>query len=227
MRATRNAVGIVSACIACARIVCIGGVCLFSALPEGVFASPITPDPVRAHVEATETAPSSATDILARARDFLYLSNEDESFLSRAETLLSEYRRRGPDTPEVRMYEATIDALKARQAFWPGKKIRLLKAAMARMDGLVLEPGATFEMRFLRACTWDNLPGFFAESKQARPELERLAAELPAQAGHVPPYLLESWARYLEEADVLSAESAERFIRAVHGSAAGDSAGGG
>ncbi len=127
---------------------------------------PINPSPPPAQ---------SVEERIGRARE-LYLegSQGDKEAVEEALTLTMAILSEDPDNAEVIALQGATMTLKARDTFWPGKKVKITREAITLMDRAVsLAPDAT-EPRWIRASNNVHFPDFLERLPVALSDLEIL-----------------------------------------------------
>jgi tetratricopeptide (TPR) repeat protein len=133
------------------------------------------------HTAAQEPAiPSSPPaqgleERIGRARE-LYLEGSlgDKEAVEHAASLIEAILSEDPDNAEVIALQGATMTLKARDTFWPGKKVKITREAITLMDRAVtLAPDAT-EPRWIRASNNVHFPDFLERLPVALSDLEIL-----------------------------------------------------
>ncbi len=127
-----------------------------------------------------------------QARELYYQgAGGDKQAYEHADKLFTElYRQRGNDA-RVKAYYGSLRLLEASHTWALWKKNGLSKEGIQLMDSAVSEAPDDLEVRFVRAATTYDLPGFFHRKEQSERDFDVLAerAEIAAREGSLEPRL--------------------------------------
>ena len=138
-------------------------------------------------------APMSAqAEQIRQAKDLYYQGiYGDKSAGGKADQLFTELHEQLPHDPLVTVYYGSLRLLEAQHTWALWKKNSLSKQGIQLMDSAVNAAPDKLEIRFVRAATDRNLPGFFGRQQQAQSDLNFLVqrAEAAVRQGSFEPHL--------------------------------------
>lgn len=103
-----------------------------------------------------------------QARDLYYQGIYGDKIASeRAGQLFTKLHEQSPDDPLINVYYGSERLLEAQHTWALWKKNSLSKEGILLMDDAVKKQPDDLEIRFVRAATERNLPGFFGRKEQA------------------------------------------------------------
>lgn len=150
-----------------------------------------------AQLEAARALGAAGTETDTNlVRVYFYEALDNVTYLEKAERKADEVLRASPRNTIVKMYQAALLAMRAREAFWPNQKLRLIREALRRMDAVIAEAPKDYELRMLQASTWLNLPSFFGHGEAAAKELAALARRFDAETAAYPEYIKVNWLNF-------------------------------
>ena len=159
---------------------------------------------VKAHEleKSLSQAPSPSAQ-LNLARAYFYLAVDNPEYLDKAESEFKKAETSSGTSPTTRMYLATILALRADDEFWPLRAMKKADEALSLIDQTLKESPDDYELRFLRASTWQGLPSVFNKKSEARTELQKLAAGFEKESSSYPDFIRGCWADYLVDEGIV------------------------
>ena len=96
------------------------------------------------------------------------------------------------DAPEMHaVYRGAATVLRARDAVWPGSKLKYTRRGLAVLDDAVALHPEHIELRFLRLISCYRLPGFLGRGWSVDEDMEILVARFASLNGKVPPKFYE------------------------------------
>lgn len=85
------------------------------------------------------------------------------------------------------VYRGAATVLRARDAVWPGSKLKYTRRGLAALDDAVALHPDNVELRFLRLISCYRLPGFLGRGWSVDEDMEILVARFASLDGKVPP----------------------------------------
>lgn len=116
------------------------------------------------------------SDVLPALRALFLESSGREAPIDEAETLLNTVEEQ---SPIVHAYGAMFTIMRAKYAFWPGKKMAYLNEGLPVLDSLVAAHPQHVEIRYLRLMGCYYLPRILRRSWSVKEDFEVLAELLP------------------------------------------------
>ncbi len=127
-----------------------------------------------------------------QARELYYQgAGGDKQAYEQADRLFTALNRQRANDARVRVYYGSLRLLEASHTWALWKKNGLSKEGIQLMDSAVSEAPDDLEVRFVRAATTYDLPGFFHRKEQSERDFDILAerAEIAALEGALEPRL--------------------------------------
>lgn len=127
---------------------------------------------------------------LAQVRHYYLDSASEARFIDSARVFIETHLRHSDD-PLVEAYRGALVVMKAKHAFWPGKKLAYLKQGLPILDRLTHQYPNHVEIRYLRLLSCYYLPGFLKRTWSVDEDVEALARLLPESNHRYPPSLYQ------------------------------------
>ena len=147
---------------------------------------------------------SSSDTQLNLARAYFFLSVDDAKYIDRAESEFTKTEAQGKRSSLTQMYLATIQALRADNEFWPLRAKKMIDEALEKIESAYELSPQDFEIRFLRASTWFNLPAFFGKHDASKAELQKLGKSFDRDTVSYPDFVRAVWADFLVDRKITS-----------------------
>ncbi len=119
------------------------------------------------------SAMPSHADQIRQAKDLYYQGvYGDKAASEKSDELFTQLHKQMPDDPLVTVYYGSLRLLEAQRTWALWKKNSLSKQGVQLMDRAVSASPGNLEVRFVRAATDRNLPGFFGRKEQSQSDLD-------------------------------------------------------
>ncbi len=141
---------------------------------------------------------SAAQFELAKALYFLAVEGDDPAAIE-SHGLFAALHQQDPDDPVILAYHGSTVMLQARRYLLPWKKMDRANSGLALMDRAIAAAPEQPEVRFVRAMSTANLPGFFERQPQTLADFAWLmdrADAIEEAAALEPPHLAAALYRY-------------------------------
>lgn len=129
------------------------------------------------------TAVKDSAAIVDEMRISFFLGAENESELAKLENLIQ--TNFGKDeknyAPKILAYAGGLDALKAKHAFNPFRKLSCILSGVEKLDKAVKKNPENLEIRFLRFVILDNLPGVLGIGAERDADINKICSLLLEQ----------------------------------------------
>ncbi len=130
------------------------------------------------HGQAPESTPA-----FKQARTLYFQGADgDSKAYDRADQLFSQLREKHPNSPRIQVYYGSLRLVAASHTWLLWKKNALSREGIELMDAAVTAVPSDLEVRFVRAATTYDLPGFFHRKEQSAQDFAYLAERAPAAA---------------------------------------------
>jgi hypothetical protein len=128
--------------------------------------------PLYAYNSGIKTYVDSTT--LNQIRKIYYQAVEDEGKIDVLSELIKEKFSQNPGTypPVILAYYGSLDALRAKHAFWPFSKMSYLSSSMNILKKAISEDPNNLEIRFIRFSILDHVPGFLGYGDELNSDLQ-------------------------------------------------------
>ncbi len=121
--------------------------------------------------------------LFQQAKNFYYQgAYGDKSAASKGNKLFSKLYKEAPQDARVKAYYGSERLLEAAHTWAPWKKYSLSKQGIQLLDSAVERSPNNLEVRFVRAVTTYNLPGFFGRKKQSEQDFSYLSSRVVGAA---------------------------------------------
>jgi hypothetical protein len=137
------------------------------------------------------TTVTCAQDLAEARRLYLQAIDGDRAAAERASTAFAALEKTDLKNPVIQAYSGSLLLLESSRAFAPWKKGKLAKEGLKRMDNAVTAAPKNVEVRFIRAASTRELPGFFKRGGESEADFALLAPNVASavRAGKLEPRL--------------------------------------